>query len=370
MRSFARRSAVAALGILAAVATAPVRPVGAQDVLGDTGIKGAGSTFAYPLLSRWSLEYRRWLARGGDFPAANSGLEDPPASSALQYEPVGSLAGTLRVKDRAVDFGASDMPLTSGELATLGLCQFPIVVGGVVVVVNLEGLGNTDLHLTGPLLADIYLGKVSRWSDRRIVALNPTLALPDAAIAVVRRSDGSGTTFNFTNYLSQVSAEWKLKAGAGLLVSWPTGTPAKGNEGVAHTVQAVKNSIGYVDYAQARLLKLRPARLQNRAGTFVRPDTTSFQAAAAGADWARTSDFHLLLTNTAGKDAYPITATVFALMVKSPPSARTRSALDFFRWSLEQGAGTASALGYVPLPAALVKQVAAYWAATWKSGKS
>jgi phosphate transport system substrate-binding protein len=343
-------------------------PARAQDVLGETGIKGAGSTFVYPVLSRWSREYRAWLARGGDFPAATSALEEPPASSALEYEPVGSLAGTLRVKDRAVDFGASDMPLKSDELATLGLGQFPIVIGGVVVAINIDGVRPGELRLTGPLLADVFLGKVTRWSDATITALNPSLKLPDAPIAVMHRSDGSGTTFNFTDYLSKVSPEWKLKAGAALLMPWPTGTGARGNEGMAQAVRQVRNSIGYVEYAQATQSALSYALIQNRAGRYVKPDTTSFQAAASSVDWGRTGDFYVLLTNAPSRNAYPITATVFVLMNKTASIARTRSALDFFRWALDGGSSTAAQLGYVPLPASLVQHVTRYWSATFKTG--
>ena len=358
---------LAALGI-AAVTAVSVLPARAQDVLGETGIRGAGSTFVYPVLSRWSREYRAALARGGDFPAANAGLDDPPASSALEYEPVGSLAGTLRVKDRAVDFGASDMPLKSDELAKLDLGQFPIVIGGVVVAVNLDGVGPGEIKLTGPVLADVFLGKITNWSDVAIKGLNPTLRLPDAHIAVVHRSDGSGTTFNFTDYLSKVSSEWKLKVGSALLVPWPTGTGAKGNDGVAQAVRQVKHSIGYVDYAQASQLGLSYSLLQNRTGRFVKPDVTSFQAAAASADWGRTSDFHLLLTDVPGENSYPITATVFVLMHKTASASRTRAALDFFRWSLEKGSRTAAQLGYVPLPEPLVQQVKGYWTRTFKTG--
>jgi phosphate transport system substrate-binding protein len=358
---------VAAFGIAACMVVSLV-PARAQDVLGETGIKGAGSTFVYPVLSRWSREYRLWLARGGEFPTADAGLDDPSASSALEYEPIGSLGGTLRARDRAVDFGASDMPLKSDELASLDLAQFPIVIGGVIVAVNIDGIGPGQMHLTGPVLADIFLGKISRWSDSAIKALNPSLTFPDAAIAVVHRSDGSGTTFNFTDYLSKVSAEWKLKAGSALLVSWPTGTGAKGNEGVAQTVQAVKNSIGYVEYAQATQLGLTHALIQNRAGRFVKPDPTSFQAAASSTDWGRSSDFYVLLTNAPSRNAYPITATVFVLMNKTGPRARTRVTLDFFRWSLERGSSTATELGYVPLPASVVKQITNHWTTAFKTG--
>jgi phosphate transport system substrate-binding protein len=333
----------------------------AQDVLGETGIKGAGSTFVYPVLSKWSQEYRNFLTRGGEFPMPNGGLEDPPATSRLEYEPVGSLAGTLRVKDRAVDFGASDMPLTSEELASLGLAQFPVVMGGVVIGVNVDGIGAGDLKLTGPLLADIFLGKITQWSDPAIKAVNPTVKLPDAKIAIVRRSDGSGTTFNFTDYLSKVSPEWKLKVGSALLVQWPAGTGAKGNEGVGQAIKQTRNSIGYVEYAQARQLGVHHALLQNRSGRFVSPEGTTFRAAAANANWGAAGDFYQLLTDVPGEQAYPITATVFVLMHKSASRTRTRSALDFFQWSLEKGSGIASQLGYVPLPESVVLQIKTYW---------
>jgi phosphate transport system substrate-binding protein len=355
--------------LIAASLAAAALPARANDILGETtGIKGAGSTFAYPVLSMWSREYRTWLSKGGEFPAPNTGLEDPPASSALQYESVGSLAGTLRVKDGAVDFGASDMPLSSTELAAFGLGQFPIVMGGVAVVVNLAGIGRNELRLTGQLLADIFLGKIARWSDPALAALNPSSRLPDAPIAVIHRSDGSGTTFNFTDYLAKVNPEWKLRAGSALLLPWPTGAGAKGNEGVARAVLARENSIGYVDHAQAMQLKLTTLSIQNRAGKFVRPESASFQAAASSADFSASRDFYALLTDPPGKDAYPITATVFALMHGRGSPTRTDAALDFFRWCLVHGSGTASRLGYVPLPPALVQQVAAYWKTTFRSG--
>jgi phosphate transport system substrate-binding protein len=362
-----RVAASLAVGITLTIAPA-LAPVSAQDVLGETGIKGAGSTFVYPVLSRWSREYRAALARGGDYAMANSGLDDPPAGSALEYEPVGSLAGTLRVKDGAVDFGASEMPLKSDELAALGLGQFPIVIGGVVVAVNLDGVGPGELRFTGPVLADIFRGAITRWSDPAIRALNPAVKLPAAEILVVRRSDGSGTTFNFTDYLSKVSPEWRRNLGSGLVVPWPTGIGAKGNEGVAQAVKRTKNSIGYVEYAQASHSRLTYALLQNAAGRFVAPEPATFQAAAAGANWSKTSDFHLLLTDVPGEGVYPVTATVFVLMRKAASPSRARSALGFFRWSLEKGSRTAAQLGYVPLPEALIEQVTGYWARTFKTG--
>lgn len=353
----------------AAFAAMSLGPAMAQDVMGPTGIKGAGSTFAYPILSKWSREYRIALARGGDYPSANSGLEDPPASSALDYEPIGSLAGTQRVKQRAVDFGASDMPLQSAELAQLNLAQFPIVIGGIVLVVNINGVGPGEMKFTGPVLADVFLGKISRWTDPAIAALNPALKLPDAKIAVIHRSDGSGTTFNFTHYLSKVSPTWKQGVGSDLVVSWPSGSGAEGNSGVAQAINQTKNSIGYVEYAQALQAKLSFALMQNQAGRFPRPGASSFQAAAASANWGKTSDFYVLLTDVASPDAYPIVATVFVLMPKtrSPrASRRARAALDFFAWSLEKGAKDATRLGYVPLPESLVRQIKGYWSKAFK----
>lgn len=347
------------------LAASSIGSLRAQDVLGATGITGAGSTFAYPLLSKWSREYRSWLARGGDFPLPNAGLDDPPASSALAYEAVGSLAGTLRVKDRAVDFGASDAPLRAEELAQLGLGQFPIAIGGVVVAVNLPGVSSGQLQLTGPLVADIFLGKITRWSDAAIAALNPTLRLPDAPIGTVHRSDGSGTTFNFTDYLAKVSPEWRRALGSGLLIAWPGGSAAKGNDGVAASVKAQPHAIGYLDYAQARQLGLSVARLQNRAGRFVAPSPESFQAAATGVDWTSVRDFDRLLTDAAAAEAYPIAATVFVLMHRTGSLTRTRAALDFFRWSFDRGAAFATELGYVPLPPPLARLVTDYWAKTF-----
>jgi phosphate transport system substrate-binding protein len=241
-------------------------------------------------------------------------------------------------------------------------------MGGVVIAVNVDGVGPGDLKLTGPVLADIFLGKITLWSDPAIKAVNPALKLPDQQIAVVHRSDGSGTTFNFADYLSKVSPEWKLKVGTALLVQWPTGVGAKGNDGVAQAVKQTRNSVGYVEYAQARHSGLVHASLQNRSGHFVNPEGTTFRAAAANANWGATSDFHLLLTDVPGEQAYPITATVFVVMHKTASRTRTRSALDFFQWSLEKGANTAAQLGYVPLPDSLVQQIKAYWNKSLNAG--
>jgi phosphate transport system substrate-binding protein len=341
-------------------------PAKAQDVMGSTGIAGAGSTFAYPVISKWARGYQRWTAGGGDYAATGGGLDDPPAEPRFDYEPVGSLAGTMRVKDRMVDFGVSDVPLSSSELGRLGLGQFPIVMGGVVAVINLDGVAPGTMRLTGETLADIFMGKIEKWNDPAIIALNGDLKLPDARIALVHRSDGSGTTYNFAHYLAGASPEWKARMGVDTLLSWPSGASAKGNEGVALAVARTKNSIGYVEYAQAIRAKLSYALIRNRAGKFVPPDAASFSAAAASANWAGASDFNLMLTDAPGADAYPIAATVFVLMHKQQKaSRRTLATLGFFKWSLERGARDASDLGYVPLPHELVRQVKEYWIAAF-----
>ena len=354
---------LAVLGFAAAFAALSVLPASAQEE-----ITGAGSTFAFPILSKWSHAYQNVRA-GIEYRIGGAGLDNPPPGAALDYEPIGSLGGTMRVKDAAVDFGASDVPMQSEELQALGLGQFPIVIGGVVAVVNVDGVAPGALKVTGSLLADIYLGKIASWSDPAIAALNPDLKLPDAKIAVIHRSDGSGTTFNFAHYLSKVSAEWQEKVGADTLLSWPTGTGAKGNEGVAVAVGATENSIGYVEYTYAMQASLSYAQVQNSAGKFIEPSPQSFQSAAASADWGATKDFYLLLTDAPGDDAYPIAATVFVLMHKEPNAPqRSRAALGFFEWALESGADDAAELGYVPLPATLVKQIEDYWAANFKTG--
>ncbi len=360
----------AAFVLTALLAAAGPAPVKAQEVLGSTdAVRGAGSTFAYPVISRWAHNYQRWQALGGDFPFFNSGLDDPRVGPPLDYEPVGSLAGTLRVRDRAVDFGASDVPLPSDELAKLGLGQFPIVMGGVVVVVNIDGVGSNEIKFTGEVLSDIFLGKIREWSHPAIKELNPTLKLPDAPITVVHRSDGSGTTYNLAHFLAQVSPEWQSTMGVKTLLPWRQGTGAKANEGVAIAVRNTRNAIGYLEYTQATRLKLATALIRNRAGQFVAPENASFQTAAASAEWGTRPDFDLMLTNAPGDGAYPITATVFVLMQKQPSSPRrSREALTFFKWALEKGNRDASALGYVPLPPALVGQVVEYWSKTFRAG--
>ena len=361
---------LALFSVLVALTVISPASLRAQEVLGGTDtVRGAGSSFAYPVISRWAHTYQRWLALGGDFPFFNSGLDDPRVGPPLDYEPVGSLGGILRVRDRAVDFGASDAPLPSDELAKFGLGQFPIVIGGVTAAVNIDGVGSNELKLTGELLADIFLGKVREWSHPAIRALNPDLKLPDAPIAIVHRSDGSGTTYNLAHFLSQANPEWREKMGVNTQLRWRLGTAAKANEGVAKVVRATRNSIGYVEFVQATQLKLSTALIRNRAGQFVAPEAKAFQTAAASAEWSKASDFNLMLTNAPGDEAYPITATVFVLMHKQSTSPRrSRAALTFFRWALEKGSKEAATLGYVPLPPALVGQVGEYWSKSFKAG--
>jgi phosphate transport system substrate-binding protein len=312
-------------------------------VLADD-ITGAGSTFVFPILSRWSGEY------------------STKVGTKVEYQPIGSGRGIMQIKAATVDFGASDAPLKPEDLRKSDLGQFPLVIGGIVPVMNVEGVKPGELKFTGALLADIFLGKVKKWNDPEILKLNPDVRLPAAAIAVVHRSDSSGTTFNWVNYLSKVSPEWREKVGEGTAVAWPTGAGGKGNEGVAALVMQTRNSIGYVDYAHVLRNKLAYGLVQNKAGTFIKPDAASFRAAAASADWTKARDFYLVLTDSPGADAYPIAATAFVLIPKTAKSpVRARAAFEFFRWVLENGQQSASDLEYVPLPPDLVKQIEAYW---------
>lgn len=314
---------------------------GSAAVAGET--EGAGSTFVFPILSKWASEYQ---AKTGD---------------KISYQSIGSGAGIQKIRAGSVDFGASDMPLQPEDLAKSGLGQFPLVIGGVVPVVNVEGVRPGEMHFTGAVLADIFLGKIKTWDDPALKALNPGLALPSAAITVVHRTDGSGTTFNWTNYLSKVSPEWKDKAGEGVTVEWPVGVGGKGNEGVAAFVGVSKNSISYVEYAYAVQNKLSFGLVQNHAGRFVQPNAASFQAAAASADWAHAKEFFHIMTDAPGDNAYPITATSFVLMPKQPRDRdRSKIALDFFKWSLEHGQSEADTLNYVPLPNDLVEKIETY----------
>lgn len=303
---------------------------------------GAGASFPAPLYSKWAADYHK-----------ATGVK-------INYQSVGSSAGVKQIEAKTVDFGASDEPLKDDELAKKGLVQFPTVIGGIVPVVNIKGVAPGQLKLSGQVLGDIYLGKITKWNDAAITALNPGVALPDATIAPVRRADGSGTTFGFTNYLSKVNAEWKEKVGEGKAVNWPTGAGGKGNEGVAAFVGRLPNSIGYVEYAYVKQNKLTYAQLQNKEGVYVSPDDESFKAAAAGADW--TKSFYQILTNQPGKNAWPITSATFILMHKTQDKpAQATTTLKFFDWAYKQGDKTAADLDYVPMPDAVKNVIFKSW---------
>ena len=312
-------------------------------------VTGAGASFIYPLISKWSADYNK------------------ATGNKINYQSIGSGGGIAQIKAGTVDFGSTDKPLSSEELAEAGLGQFPTVIGGVVPVLNVEGLQPGQLKLTGAVLADIFLGKITAWNDPAIAALNAGTTLPDAKISIVHRSDGSGTTYNFSNYLSKVSEEWKSKVGEGTSLQWPTGVGGKGNEGVASYVKQIKGGIGYVELAYALQNNMPYASLQNAAGNWVQPNDASFAAAAATADWKSAKDFNLVITNAPGADAWPITATNFMLMHKQPKdAARSQATRDFFKWAFEHGQAQATELHYVPLPAELVQQIDAYWSAEFK----
>ncbi len=309
-------------------------------------ITGAGSTFVYPVLSKWSAEYSK-----------SNNVQ-------VNYQSIGSGGGIAQIKAGTVDFGATDAPLTPDALGTAGLAQFPIIIGGIAPVLNVPGIEAGKLKLTGAVLADIFLGKVKTWDAPEITKLNPSAKLPKLAITVVHRSDGSGTTYNFADYLSKVSPDWKSKVGVGTSISWPVGVGGKGNEGVAAYVERIKGAIGYNEYAYVIQNKMTYALLENAAGEFMAPSVAAFQAAAASADWAHAKDFDLVMTNAPGKGAYPIAASTFILMYRQPKNpANSKTALDFFTWSLEHGQKQAESLDYVPLPATLVSQIETYWKA-------
>ena len=317
-------------------------------------ITGAGATFPAPVYAKWADAYNK------------------AANVRINYQSVGSGAGLKQIAAKTVDFGASDMPLTDEKLAEGGLVQFPTVIGGVVPVVNIAGIQPGQIKLTGHLLGDIYLGKVSKWNDPAIAALNPGVKLPDATITTVNRSDGSGTTFLFTNYLSKVNAEWKAGPSEGTAVKWPNpnGTGGKGNEGVSQYVKQLPNSIGYVEYAYAKQNKMAHVLLKNKDGNFVAPDDTAFKAAAAGADWSKT--FYQVLTEQAGKEAWPISGATFIMMHKlQDKPANAAATLKFFDWSYANGDKMAADLEYVPLPDSVKALSRKQWAAIKDSaGKS
>jgi len=325
---------LAAAMTLAALASAPVA---AQDVT------GAGASFPAPVYAKWADAYNK------------------ATGARVNYQSVGSGAGIRQIKGKTVDFGASDAPLKDDELVKDGLMQFPTVIGGVVPVVNIPGVKPGEMRITGQVLGDIYLGKITKWNDAALTALNPGVKLPDAAISVVRRADGSGTSFLFTNYLSKVNAEWKEKVGEGTAVNWPTGAGGKGNEGVSAFVQRLPNSIGYVEYAYAKQNKMSHVLMRNKDGVFVGPDDLNFKAAAAGAEWSKS--FYQILTDQPGKDAWPITGATFIMMhtTQDKPGQAT-AALKFFDWAFRNGDTMAAELEYVVLPDAVKNLVRNSWA--------
>jgi phosphate transport system substrate-binding protein len=313
--------------------------------LAETTINGAGATFPYPVYGQWAWLYNK-----------DTGVK-------LNYQSIGSGGGIKQIKAKTVEFGASDAPLTAAELDEAGLLQFPMIMGGVVPVINVPGIAAGQLKLSGSTLAEIFLGKIGKWNDAAIAKENPGLTLPDTAITVVYRADGSGTTWIFTNYLSKVSQFWKDSVGNDKSVKWPSGVGGKGNEGVAAYVQRIKGSIGYVEYAYALQNKLTYSQLQNRAGAYVSPTSESFQAAAANADWANAKGFYLVLTDQPGKDSWPITGASFILVYKEQAdAAKAKAVLSFFDWCYRNGGSTAEKLDYVPIPEKVIKLVEKVWA--------
>ena len=326
----------AVLAVLATTALSWTAGANAQE------ITGAGATFPAPIYAKWAADYHK-----------ATGVK-------VNYQSIGSGAGIKQIDSKTVEFGASDMPLSDADLEKKGQIQFPTVIGGVVPVVNIKGIAAGQIKLTGPVLADIYLGKITKWNDAALTALNPGVALPDAQISPVRRADGSGTTFLFTNYLGKVSAEWKEKVGDGTAVNWPVGVGGKGNEGVSAFVSRLPNSIGYVEYAYVKQNKMTYTLLKNKDGNFVPPSDSAFKAAAAGADWNKT--FYQVTTDQPGKEAWPITNPTYILMYKKPEKPENSAhALKFFNWVYANGDKAADDLDYVPLPTAVKALVQKHW---------
>lgn len=310
-------------------------------------ISGSGSTFAFPVISAWAEAYQR------------------ATGSQIKYEPIGSGAGTTEIRGGVVDFAVSDAPLVDSQLLRDGMMQFPLVIGAIIPVINVEGIAPGQMHLTGEVLARIYLGKIMRWNDPAIAELNAGLALPNLPIIVIYRSDGSGTTLNWTDYLSKASTAWLAAVGSDLSVHWPTGFGAKGNGGIAEKIARVRGSIGYLEYTYAVQSKLSYALVRNRAGHYVVPSERSFRSTVTAVDWMQEPDFHVLLAGAEASDAYPIMATSFVLMRAYPKDVeKTRATLTFFRWALTSGQDIALSLHYLPLPSELAEQVEAYWYAT------
>ena len=330
--------------IVAAGLVAVATPAFAAD------ITGAGSTFIFPVLSKWADAYKK------------------ESGSGVNYQSIGSGAGIKQIQAKTVTFGATDAPLKVEQLQKDGFAQWPMIMGGIVPVINVEGLKAGELVLDGATLGDIFLGKITKWDDAAIKKLNPNAKLPSDAIAVVHRADGSGTTFNFTNYLSKASADWKSKVGEGTAVEWPVGVGAKGNEGVAGNIAQTKNSIGYVEYAYAKQNKLTYTKMVNKAGKTVDATNESFQAAASNADWTSAPGYYLILTDQPGDKSWPIVATTFVLMHKeAADKAASQEALKFFKFAFEKGAKSAEELDYIPMPESVVKLIEKSWSADIKS---
>jgi phosphate transport system substrate-binding protein len=318
-------------------------------------ITGAGATFPYPIYAKWADAYRKATGIG------------------MNYQSIGSGGGIKQITAKTVDFGASDMPMKPEDLEKNGLLQFPAIMGGVVPVYNIKGMSGGEITLTGPVIADIYLGKIKKWNEAPIASLNKGVKLPDQAISVVHRSDGSGTTFLFANYLSKVSPDWMSTVGEGTSVKWPVGVGGKGNEGVANYVARIDGAIGYVEYAYAKQNKLATARMINRNGQVVTPNDDTFKSAAAGADWGKAPGMAVLLTDQPGKQSWPITGASFILIhkVQGKPEI-AREVLKFFEWSFQNGDQMASELDYVPMPDDVVKLIQTEWKSKIKdeSGKA
>jgi phosphate transport system substrate-binding protein len=337
---------------IAALATAALVATSLSAHAGD--LSGAGSTFVYPVLAKWADTYKKETGVG------------------LNYQSIGSGGGIKQIKARTVVFGATDAPLPGKDLDASGLAQFPIIMGGIVPVVNLDGIKPGDLTLDGATLSRIYLGEIKKWNDPAIAKLNPGVKLPSTAIALVHRADASGTTFNFTYYLSDVNPDWKSKVGTSTAVQWPAGIGAKGNEGVANNVAQTKGSIGYVEYAYAKQNKLTYTKMVNKAGKTVSPTSDSFQAGAANADWKSQPGYGVILANQPGDQSWPITASTWILIYRKPSdAASTAAALKFFDWAYTKGQNEAKALDYIPMPANVVADIEKMWAADIKdaSGK-
>ena len=330
--------------IVAAGLVAAATPAFAAD------ITGAGSTFIFPVLSKWADAYKK------------------EAGAGVNYQSIGSGAGIKQIQAKTVTFGATDMPMKVEQLEKDSFVQWPMIMGAIVPVVNIEGVAAGDMALDGETLANIYLGKITKWDDPAIKKLNPKVNLPSAAIAVVHRADGSGTTFNVTDYLSKVDAEWKSKVGSGTAVEWPVGVGAKGNEGVSANVGQTKNSIGYVEYAYAKQNKLTYTSLVNKSGKTVQPTTEAFQAAASNADWANAPGYYLILTDQPGDKSWPIVASTFILMPKDPTDkAASAEAIKFFKFAFAKGDKMAEDLDYIPMPDAVVKLIEKTWSSDIKS---